>query len=79
MNIIHFSTIDKKGAGEAAYRLHKNLYNNGHQSLMIVLRKSSNDDSVVVVGNKVVDFFYRALLQVENMNILLQKKWSQCY
>ena len=36
MNIIHFSTSESGGAGEAACRLHNNLQAYGHKSLMLV-------------------------------------------
>ncbi len=66
MNIVHFSTHDKRGAGEAAYRFHKNLQEHGHQSLMLVQKKLSDDDSIVEVNDKILDFVYTSLRTLDN-------------
>ena len=48
MKIVHLSTGDiTGGAFRATYRLHKELQQLGHQSLMLVLNKSSHDGAVV--------------------------------
>lgn len=47
MKILHISYSDiSGGAAKAAYRLHKSLLTNGHNSQMLVQKKISNDDTV---------------------------------
>lgn len=47
MNFLHISTGDTLGAFSGAYRLHRNLINDGHQSFMLVGHKTSSDDTVI--------------------------------
>ena len=48
MKILHISHSDLSGgAAKAAYRLHKSLLANGHDSCMLVQKKISNDDKVL--------------------------------
>ncbi len=67
MNIIHFSTYDSGGAGVAAYRFHKNLHENGHQSLFFVKRKTLDDDRIIEIDNKFLSFFNSVLNKTEDM------------
>lgn len=47
LNILHISTWDTKGgAGRAAYRLHRELLENGQKSLLVAKLKSCNDSTV---------------------------------
>ena len=59
MNFIHFSTNDTGGAGNAAYTLHKNLTELGHQSILFVSKKNTKDIKVVQISN----FFFLYLLK----------------
>ena len=53
MKVIHFNTFDLfGGAAKAAYQLHKNLRQEGIDSLMIVKNKTSVDDSVIEIHDK---------------------------
>ncbi len=47
MRILHLSTGDNRGAFSGAYRLHKNLIENGHDSYMYVGRKTVSDPTVL--------------------------------
>lgn len=59
MNFVHFSTNDTGGAGNAAYTLHKNLTELGHQSILFVSKKNTKDIKVVQISN----FFFLYLLK----------------
>jgi glycosyltransferase involved in cell wall biosynthesis len=59
MNFVHFSTNDTGGAGNAAYTLHKNLTELGHESILFVSKKSTKDIKVVQISN----FFFLYLLK----------------
>ena len=51
MRIVHLSTSDVSGgAARAAFRVHTGLKRLGHDSRMIVLRKSSGDETVSTLG-----------------------------
>ena len=67
MNIIHFSTYDSGGAGEAAYRFHKVLQENGHRSLFFVKRNRLDDDTIIEIDNKFLSFFNSVLNKSEDM------------
>ena len=47
MNFVHFSTYDRGGAAQAAYRFHSNLIANGHDSLFFVKYKTVDDRTVL--------------------------------
>lgn len=63
MNIIHFSTLNRGGAAQAAYRLHKNMLKNGYKSLFLVNSQSGSDSSVIEVNTKRFDYHRNILLQ----------------
>lgn len=47
MNFVHFSTYDRGGAAQAAYRFHSNLVASGHQSSFFVMYKTCTDENVI--------------------------------
>jgi len=76
MNIIHFNTEESGGAGEAAYRLHNNLQKYGHQSLMLVQRKTSNEKSIIEINNKIIDTAHKFLNKFEDSLIYFDQKYA---
>lgn len=76
MNIIHFSTYDRGGAGEAAYRFHKILQMNGHQSLFFVIRKTLDDDTIIEIDNKFLSFFSTFVNKSEDMLNFFDSNYS---
>lgn len=64
MKILHLSTGDNRGAFTGAYRLHKNLLDNGHVSKMYVAEKSTNDENVLSISKS--SKFIRNLLMKLN-------------
>jgi glycosyltransferase involved in cell wall biosynthesis len=50
LRVLHLSTLDRGGAGIAAWRLHKALRQEGVDSRMLVLEKSLADESIVASG-----------------------------
>jgi len=75
MNIIHFSTSESGGAGEAACRLHNNLQAYGHKSLMLVQRKTSNDKATIEVNSKIFDIVHKILNKLEIKLNYFDKKY----
>jgi glycosyltransferase involved in cell wall biosynthesis/MoaA/NifB/PqqE/SkfB family radical SAM enzyme len=69
LKIIHLTSVDKGGAGIAAYRLHKGLLKNEYDSTFLVLSKSGDDESV----KKIEDLIY----QNEQENFWLNQ-WNKC-
>ena len=63
MNIIHFSTLNRGGAAQAVYRMHKNILKNGYKSLFLVNSQSGSDSSVIEVNNNRFDYHRNVLLQ----------------
>lgn len=49
LKFLHLSTGDNRGAFSGAYRLHRNLIDSGHSSMMFVGNKETNDDNVITV------------------------------
>jgi len=76
MNIIHFSTEESGGAGEAACRLHNNLHEYRHQSLMLVQRKTSDDTNTIEVNNIIVDTVHKVLNKLEDRLISFDNKYA---
>jgi glycosyltransferase involved in cell wall biosynthesis/polysaccharide pyruvyl transferase WcaK-like protein len=69
LKIIHLTSVDKGGAGIAAYRLHKGLLKNEYDSTFLVLSKSRDDDSI----KKIEDLIY----QNEKENFWINQ-WNNC-
>jgi len=76
MNIVHFSTEESGGAGEAACRLHNNLQEYKHQSLMLVQRKTSDDKATIEINNKIADTAHKVLNKLEDRLISFDKKYA---
>jgi glycosyltransferase involved in cell wall biosynthesis len=65
MKFLHVSTGDVRGAFAGAYRLHRNLIAEGHESVMLVGDKQT-DDTTVVAPSKALQFLGRNLVRVAN-------------
>ena len=77
MNVIHFSTYDRGGAGNAAYFFHKSLQKKGVNSRMLVLFKKKHDDSVIQVKvNKLVILFYQYITILQDKAGIFKKKYD---
>lgn len=59
--IIHFSTYDFGGAGNAAYKFHKQLLAGGYDSLLFVKRKTRDDETVIAMGSNFENDFVNSL------------------
>ncbi|MEO6252344.1 MAG: glycosyltransferase [Ferruginibacter sp.] len=58
MNIVHVSKSDDRGAFIAAYRFHKQLLAAGHNSVLLVAKKTTTDADVVEVRTNFFEKFY---------------------
>lgn len=65
MKFLHVSTGDVRGAFAGAYRLHRNLIAQGHESVMLVGDKQT-DDPTVVAPSKALQFLGRNLIRAAN-------------
>ncbi len=65
MKFLHVSTGDVRGAFAGAYRLHRNLIAQGHESVMLVGDKQT-DDPTVVAPSKTLQFLGRNLVRLAN-------------
>lgn len=78
MKVIHIATQDLGGGGggfKAAYKLHRNMLNSGHESQMIVLHKKSDDSTVISmydemsVINKIKYLIKKIKLRLLSLNL----------
>ena len=58
MNALHLCAHDSGGAGKAAYRMHSNFLENGHQSALLVLHKSSPNLEIIEYKPKIYEALY---------------------
>lgn len=65
MKFLHVSTGDVRGAFAGAYRLHRNLIAQGHESVMLVGDKQTGDPTVVA-PSRTLQFLGRNLVRVAN-------------
>jgi glycosyltransferase involved in cell wall biosynthesis len=63
MNILHFSTLNRGGAAQAAYRFHKHLHESGVRSIFCVNIKEIDDDSILEVNSFKYDYHKNILFQ----------------
>lgn len=63
MKIVIINYEDCNGAGLCAYRIHRSLIALGHDSTMLVLRKTQDDDTVIQIG-KWRNFLWKALNKI---------------
>ena len=62
MNIIHFSTYDRGGAAQAAYKFHSNLVTSRHKSIFFVMYKASKDNNIIAPKKKI----FSDILKIKN-------------
>ena len=73
MNIVHLSKSDDRGAFIAAYRFHKQVSSAGHNSVLVVAKKTTKDTDVIEVR---VNFFEKLYIRFVNLisSTLIKKK-----
>lgn len=78
MKIIHFSKSDDKGAFLAAYRFHKQLLAAGHNSIMLVAKKTKVDKEIIEVK---LNLFAKCYVKFFNFitALLVKNKTDQRY
>ena len=75
MNFIHFSTSDTGGAGNAAYTLHKNLIENGHNSILFVSNKNTLDGTVVQISNIFLLYLLKIFYKISHYIKIFKKNY----
>lgn len=58
MNIVHLSKSDDRGAFIAAFRFHKQLLSSGHNSVLLVAKKTTKDADVIEVRTSLPQRLY---------------------
>lgn len=75
-NIIHISTNDFYGAGSAALRIHKNLINEGYNSLFLCKNKNTSEIHVKKIKeNKFLNIYNKILNRIENIFKIVSPKY----